>query len=48
MQFLFEDSGVELCSKYLGVNAVCLLDPTLLLRKRGLCLFGREGTGNRF
>ena len=28
-----EDSGVELCSKYLGVNAVCLLDPTLLLRK---------------
>lgn len=28
-----EDSGVELCKKYLGVNAVHLLDPTLLLDK---------------
>ncbi len=28
-----EDSGVELCKKYLDVDAVHLLDPTLLLRK---------------
>jgi polysaccharide pyruvyl transferase WcaK-like protein len=28
-----EDSGIELCKKYLGVDAVHLLDPTLLLRK---------------
>ena len=26
-----EDSGVELCKKYLGVNAVHLIDPTMLL-----------------
>jgi len=28
-----EDSGIELCKKYLGVDAVHLLDPTLLLNK---------------
>ena len=28
-----EDSGVELCRKYLGVDAVHLLDPTMLLDK---------------
>lgn len=28
-----EDSGVELCRKYLGVDAVHLLDPTMLLNK---------------
>lgn len=29
-----EESGVELCNKYLGVDAVHLLDPTLLLDKK--------------
>lgn len=28
-----EDSGVLLCGKYLGVDAVCLVDPTMLLEK---------------
>lgn len=28
-----EDSGVVLCKKYLGVDAVHLLDPTMLLNK---------------
>jgi len=28
-----EESGVELCNKYLGVDAQLVLDPTLLLRK---------------
>lgn len=28
-----EDSGIELCKKYLGVDAVQVLDPTLLLDK---------------
>jgi hypothetical protein len=28
-----EDSGVELCNKYLGVNAIHLLDPTFLMSK---------------
>lgn len=28
-----EDSGMELCRKYLGVDAVHLLDPTMLLNK---------------
>ena len=28
-----EDSGVILCKNYLGVNAVQLLDPTMLLDK---------------
>lgn len=28
-----EDSGVKLCKKYLGVDAVHLLDPTMLLEK---------------
>ncbi|WP_439114135.1 polysaccharide pyruvyl transferase family protein [Hydrogenophaga sp.] len=28
-----EDSGVELCRKYLGIDAVAVLDPTLLLDK---------------
>lgn len=28
-----EDSGVELCNKYLGMRAVHLLDPTMLLKK---------------
>jgi hypothetical protein len=32
-----EVSGVGLCKKYLGVNAVHVLDPTLLLRKEDYC-----------
>lgn len=28
-----ESSGVDLCEKYLGVNAISVLDPTLLLAK---------------
>lgn len=28
-----EDSGVKLCKDYLGVNAIHVLDPTMLLRK---------------
>lgn len=28
-----EESGVSLCKRHLGVDAVCMLDPTLLLQK---------------
>lgn len=28
-----ENSGVDLCKKHLGVDATCVLDPTLLLKK---------------
>lgn len=38
-----EDSGVELCRKYLGVDATHVLDPTLLLDKQDyLDLIGSE------
>ena len=43
-----EDSGVELCRKYLGVEATQVLDPTLLLaRPDYLELIGRERTKER-
>ena len=29
-----EQSGIELCREYLGVDSTCTLDPTLLLKKR--------------
>ena len=32
-----EESGVKLCKDYLGVDAVFVLDPTLLLDKRDYC-----------
>ncbi|WP_205340904.1 polysaccharide pyruvyl transferase family protein [Denitrificimonas caeni] len=41
-----EQSGVDLCSKYLGVDSVCLLDPTLLLDKEEyLALLGDKCKG---
>lgn len=29
-----EESGINLCDKYLGVNATCVLDPTLLMKSQ--------------
>ena len=41
-----EQSGVDLCSKYLGVESECVLDPTLLLDKEDyLALIGERYKG---
>ena len=41
-----EQSGVDLCEKYLGVESGCVLDPTLLLDKEGyLALIGDRYKG---
>lgn len=41
-----EQSGVDLCSKYLGVESECVLDPTLLLDKEDyLALIGDRYKG---
>lgn len=46
-----EDSGIELCGKYLGVNAIHVLDPTMLLEKDDYIRLVEEEriptTGNR-
>ena len=34
-----EESGVSMCNNYLGVNAKCVLDPTLLLNKEDYLRF---------
>ncbi|NLJ82737.1 MAG: polysaccharide pyruvyl transferase family protein [Bacteroidales bacterium] len=46
---LREDSGVELCRKYFGVDAVHLLDPTLLLSKEDYLLLmnNKKTTSNK-
>jgi hypothetical protein len=48
-----EESGVRLCKQYLGVDAVHLLDPTMLLKVEDyICLFKEKGlpksSGNLF
>ena len=43
-----EDSGCELCKKYLGVNAVQVLDPTLLLSSSDYdCLLSKDQLSNQ-
>lgn len=37
-----ESSGIALCEKYLGVKAVQVLDPTLLLTKEDYCVLVRK------
>ena len=43
-----EQSGIELCEKYLGVESECVLDPTLLLDKEDyLALIGDKYKGSQ-
>lgn len=43
-----EDSGVELCRKYLDVEAVHVLDPTLLLEKKSYIDLVDQGVEEKF